>query len=189
MEHDGNQIYSFSNMKNTYLEVEELNRVRDCLLFHCGYSKEEITTFFNLNTIPKQNTKAKAETNKNSKSKRLPKSSQKVTSNKKKKDTIPSLPAQENKNLEIILSKLSPKISTKEKKQETIPLLPAQENINLEYARYVIDNKDSTSHKIYKITDDEKNNFTILELQQRCRMMGTLIHPESNLSFPSPTGV
>ena len=44
----------------------------------------------------------------------------------------------------------------------------------------MIDNKDSTSHRIYKITDDEKNKFTILQLQQRCRMMGTLIHPESN---------
>ena len=57
--------------------------------------------------------------------------------------------------------------------------MSSKTNENLDYAKYVINNKNSLSQKIYKITDDEKNKFTILELQQRCRMMGTLIHPES----------
>ena len=57
--------------------------------------------------------------------------------------------------------------------------MSSKTNQNLDYAQYLINNKDSSPHKICKIDDDDKETLTILQLQQKCKAMGTLIHPES----------
>ena len=147
MEYNKNETYTLATM-NSYAFIEEdQNLLRDCLLFHCGYLKDEVTSLFNLtNIIPKHNLALKQKTNRIAKPKIPPKPSSKININKNEKSTT--------------------------------LLLSSKTNHNLDYAKYVIKNKDSSPHKIYKIEGDDKT-LPILQLQHKCKEMGTLIHPQS----------
>ena len=85
MEHDESLTYSVSTMPGYSFPEEDQNMLRDCLLFHCGYLKDEVTSLFNLSIIPKHNLTLKLRTNQNAKPKIPPKPSPKILPTKMKR--------------------------------------------------------------------------------------------------------
>ena len=186
MEHNGDLKYPILDKTHLCFGLNDLIMLQDSLLFHCGYSKNELKDVFNLSSsLPpakRKNTTQNQQTNQNAKSNTSPT----VPTSEQPQETINNPPKKENKKagqptkantIPVPVSK-KPKVTeidlnktiTKAKKSKV-------RDKNLAYARYLIAEKESTAYEMFKIL--EQDNLSITQLTEKCKDVGLMVNPNS----------
>ena len=175
MEHDKDMKYSLTNKKDMCFTINQQAMLRDSLLFYCGYSNNDIKEVFDLSRT-KVSPPRTIQRNKN------------TTSNTSSKGGKPKIGQKNetNQNTKSDTSSKGGKPKIGQKKEETNQRTKSDTSSeggkpkigqnNLNYALYVIAEANSSADKILKI---ELENLSIVELTEKCKEKGLLLHPKS----------